>query len=191
MKGLYSENYRHKTVFVYGEVTIGEGTSLWTYSVIRSEFNQVVIGKYTNIQDFVMIHVGDKTDTIIGDYCTIAHRAVIHGATIGNNCLVGVGAIIMDGCIVGDNVIIGAGSYLPPGTKIPNNSIVQGNPAIIVKQRNNFVTNRMNAIYYNINAEHYEKGNHRSWSDPIVKRKIKSFFVEVNRAFKEKHQQSD
>ena len=184
MKGLNSDIYQHETACVYGQVTIGEGSSLWTYSVIRSEFNEVIVGRYTNIQDFVMIHVGDKTNAVIGDYCTIAHRAVIHGATIGDNSLVGVGAIVMDGCVVGDNVIIGAGAYLPPGTVVPDNTIFQGNPAVFVKERNNFVANRMNAAYYNINAEHYKKDCYRAWSDQNVKKHLKTIFVEVNRQFK-------
>lgn len=131
-----------------------------------------------------MIHVGDKTDSIIGDYCSVAHRSVIHGAKVGDNCLIGVGAILMDGCVVGDNSIIGAGSYLPPGTIVPENSIVQGNPGKVVRERNNFVSNRMNAIYYNINAEHYMRGHYRAWSDDAVRRQVKTYFSQVMKEFK-------
>lgn len=184
MNGLNRRIFKHPSVYVYGEVEIGKGSSLWTYSVIRAEMHSVKIGEFVNIQDFCMIHVGDRTDSIIGDFCSIAHRAVIHGATIGNNCLVGVGAIVMDGCVIGDNSIIGAGCYLAPGMVVPENSIVQGNPAEIVKTRNNFVANRMNAIYYNINAEHYMQGHYRAWSDEAVKKQVKGYFSQVTKEFR-------
>ena len=183
MKQLNKTVYRHETAYVYGKVSIGEGSSLWTYSVIRSEFNAVNIGRYTNIQDFVMIHVGDKTNTVIGDYCSIAHKAIIHGATIGDNCLIGVAAVVMDGCVIGNNTIIGAGSYLPPGTIVPDDTVYQGNPAVCLKKRNNFVANRMNAAYYNINAEHYRKEDYRAWSDPVVTKRLKSIFSAVRKEF--------
>lgn len=184
MKGLDTNVYQHETATIYGKVSIGEGSSLWTYAVIRSEFNEVIIGKYTNIQDFVMLHVGDRTNTVIGDYCSIAHRAVIHGATIGDNTLIGVGAIIMDGCVIGNNVIISAGAYLPPKTLVPDNTVYQGNPAICVKKRNSFVANRMNAVYYNINAQSYREGNYRAWSESDTKKRIKHFFVTINESYR-------
>lgn len=172
--------FQHPTALVYGQVTIEEGSSLWAYSVIRSEINEVRIGKYTNIQDFVMIHVGDKTPVVIGDYCSIAHRAVIHGASIGNNCLIGIGAIIMDGCQIGDNSIISAGAYLPAKTIIPKNSIVSGNPASITKERNNYVANRFNAMMYYTNAQHYAKGEYRAWSDPHVQQLARATLAKLS-----------
>ncbi|MES2673772.1 MAG: gamma carbonic anhydrase family protein [Pseudomonadota bacterium] len=181
MKELYQDIYQHESALKFGDVRIGIGSSMWPYSVIRAEFNSVIIGKFSNIQDFVMLHVGDKYNTEVGDYCSIAHRAVLHGCKIGNNCLVGVGAIVMDGCIVGDNVIIGAGAYLPPNTVVPDNAIVVGNPAQVERTRNNFVANRMNAVYYNLNAKHYQVNEFRAWSDPDVKRLIKQIFVQVSK----------
>jgi carbonic anhydrase/acetyltransferase-like protein (isoleucine patch superfamily) len=179
---LYPGVYQHETARVYGDVEIGEGSSLWINAAIRSEMHSVRIGAYTNIQDFVMIHVGARTSTLIGDYCSIAHHAVVHGATIGNNCLVGVGAIVMDGCVIGDNSIIGAAAYLAPGARIPRDSIVQGNPGVVVKRRNNFVVNRMNAIYYNINAEHYQRGEYRAWASEVVKQQMKWHFRALSEA---------
>ncbi len=174
MDGLNTEVYVHPTALVHGDTVIGEGSSIWPYAVIRAEVNRVLIGRYSNIQDFVMLHVGERTDTVIGDYCSVAHRAVIHGATIGDNTLVGVGAIVMDGCVVGKNCIIGAASYLPPGTVIPDNSIVSGHPAVVIRTRDNLLANRMNAVAYNINAAHYRRGLHRAWSDPEVRQQIKA-----------------
>ena len=179
MISLNSEVIKHPTALHYGNVSIGEGSSFWPYSVIRAEVNEVCIGKYCNIQDFVMIHVGDRTDTVIGDYCSISHRVVVHGATVEDNCLIGVGAILMDGVVVGRNSIVGAGAYVPPGTVIPPNSIVKGNPAEVVDERNSLVTNKLHAIYYNVNAKAYEGGNHRAWSDPEFKKFVKRCYKEI------------
>ena len=121
--------FRHSSAQWYGEVVFGEHCSLWCNSVIRSEMYSVSIGAYSNIQDFVMIHVGDRGPSRIGSYCSIAHRAVIHGAAIGDNCLVGVGSILMDGCEVGENSIIGAKVCLPAGTKIPSGVLSPAGPA--------------------------------------------------------------
>lgn len=161
--------FAHPSALVYGKVEIGKNSSLWPYSVIRAENHYVQIGECTNIQDFVMIHVGMYTPTIIGDFCSIAHRAVIHGATIGNNTLVGIGAIIMDGCEIGDNCIIGAGAFLKEKTKIPSNSVVTGNPARVARTRNNAWANKFNAQMYFENAIAYTQGNHRVWEGEELK----------------------
>ena len=178
--------FQHPTALVYGKVKIGEGSSLWPYSVIRSEIQEVIIGKFTNIQDFVMIHIGDRTPTIIGDYCSITHRAVIHGASIGNHCLVGVGAIIMDGCRIGDNSIIAAGAVLPAKTIIPENSIVTTHNGLKIKERNNYIANRFNAEMYYQNALGYVNGNHRVWGEPEFKGQSVEFFAKISKAFKER-----
>jgi len=187
MDQLFQGVYQHETARVYGEVELLQGTSLWINAAIRAEAHRVCVGEYTNIQDFVMIHVGARTDTVIGSYCSIAHHAVVHGARIGDNCLIGVGAIVMDGCVVGENSIVGAATYLPPGAIVPPNSIVQGNPGVVVKTRNNFVVNRMNAIAYNINAEHYQRGEYRAWSEPAVKSRMRRHFRDLSAEFRRNH----
>ena len=96
----------HPTAQIYGRVTVGEDSSIWPYAVIRSEMHAVAIGRCTNIQDFAILHVGYGHGVIVGDYCSITHRATLHGCRIGNNVLVGIGATVMDGCEIGDNSII-------------------------------------------------------------------------------------
>jgi len=149
---------------VYGRVSMDEGSSLWPYAVIRAEAHEVRIGKMSNIQDFVMIHIGWQTPTIIGDYCSITHHCTLHGCTIGDNVLVGINSTIMDGCVIGDNCIIAGHTFLKEGTVIPDNSIVMGAPGEVTKTRNNFVANRMNALFYHRNALAYQKGDHRAWN---------------------------
>ncbi|MBO6634939.1 gamma carbonic anhydrase family protein [Parvibaculum sp.] len=151
----------HETALVYGNVHIGEGASLWPYVVIRSEMHEVLIGKRTNIQDFVMIHVGNETPTVIGDNCSITHHCTIHGAEIGDACLIGINSTLMDGVKVGRNSIVAGHSIVTEGTVIPENSIVAGAPARVIKTRDNSVANVMNARFYYENALAYRQGDHR------------------------------
>lgn len=151
----------HETALIYGKVHVAEGASLWPYVVIRSEMYEVRIGRRTNIQDFVMIHVGSGSPTIIGENCSITHHCTIHGAQIGDNCLIGINSTIMDGAKIGANCIIAGHSIVTEGTEIPDNSIVAGAPAKVIKSRDNRVANAMNAAFYFENAKAYAKGEHR------------------------------
>jgi carbonic anhydrase/acetyltransferase-like protein (isoleucine patch superfamily) len=157
--------YVHDTAHLYGRVRVGEHASIWVNVVARAEHKQIVIGPYTNIQDFAMLHIGDRTDTIIGSHCSITHHCTIHGCTIGNNCLIGIHSTIADGCVIGDNCIIGAHTYLKEGTVVPPNSIVVGAPGKVIRVQNNFVRNRLNAFAYFRNALAYASGNFRAWDD--------------------------
>ncbi len=156
--------YIHESVLLYGKLKAGDGSSFWPYTVARSEMKEIVIGKMTNIQDFVMLHVGSKTGTYVGDYCSITHHCTLHGCTIGNYCLVGINSTIMDGCIIGDNCIIAGHTFLKEGTVIPDNSIVMGTPGKVVKTLNCRKKNKINALLYYKNALAYAKGKHRAWS---------------------------
>ena len=118
---------------VVGDVTLGDNSSVWFGAVVRGDFQPVIIGKGTNIQDNATIHVMGDKPTIIGDGVTIGHNAIIHCGHIGNNCLVGMGTIVLGDSNIGDNVIIGAGSLLTQHKKIPSNSLVFGNPAKIIR----------------------------------------------------------
>jgi carbonic anhydrase/acetyltransferase-like protein (isoleucine patch superfamily) len=120
-------------VLVIGDVVIGPGSGIWFNTILRADVNSIRIGSYTNIQDGVMVHVNINNPTSIGDYVTIGHRAIIHGCSLGDNCLVGMGAILMDGVSVGANCIIGAGALLPEGRQIPDNSLVVGAPGRIIR----------------------------------------------------------
>tara|TARA_R110000850_G_scaffold16124_42_gene50493 strand:- start:3483 stop:4073 length:591 start_codon:yes stop_codon:yes gene_type:complete len=162
--------YLHPTALIYGRVNIKKGVSLWPYTVIRSELEEVVIGEYTNIQDFVMIHIGSSTGTYIGSHCSITHHCTIHGCTIGDNCLIGINTTIMDDCVIGNNCIVAGHSFLKEGTMIPDNSIVMGTPGKVVRTQNNYARCRLNAFMYYRNALAYSKDQHREWaSDQCLK----------------------
>ena len=156
----------HPSVHAYGQVTAHEGSSLWINAAIRAEAAHVAIGRYTNIQDFVMIHTDPGRPVVIGDYCSITHHATIHGSTIGHNVLIGINATVYGGSHIGDNSIVGQHAYVKDGTIVPANSIVVGSPAKVIRMANNWVANRMNALFYHRNALAYASGDHRAWEGP-------------------------
>ncbi len=115
---------------VIGDVHIGAESSVWMNVVVRGDVHYIRIGARTNIQDGTIVHVmRDTHPTVIGDDITIGHGAVVHGSTIEDRCLVGMGAILLNGCRVGTGSIIAAGSLLPEGTVVPPGSMVMGMPA--------------------------------------------------------------
>lgn len=164
MQKIDTNAWKHETALMYGNITIGEGSSVWPYVVMRAESQHIAIGAMTNIQDFTMIHVGATTPTIIGDNCSITHHCTIHGATIGDNCLIGINATIMDGAVIGEGSIVAGGAFVPEGKEFPPNSIIMGAPAKLKVERDNRRANQMNALMYNRNAEFYAQGRHDAWS---------------------------
>jgi carbonic anhydrase/acetyltransferase-like protein (isoleucine patch superfamily) len=150
---------------LYGDIRIAEGVSIWPNAVMRAESHYIEIGSFSNVQDFAMIHVGGAA-SIIGNFCSITHHSTVHGATVGNNCLLGIGVTIMDGAVIGENSIVAGHTIVIEGTRIPANSVVAGVPGKVVAQRNNYVSNKLNAMAYHENALAYAKGHHRRWSDP-------------------------
>jgi gamma-carbonic anhydrase len=115
---------------IVGDVEIGEDSSIWFGTVVRGDVNFVRIGARTNVQDHTVIHVTSGTHpTILGDDVTVGHRAVLHGCTIRDRCLVGIGAIVLDGAVVGPDAMVGAGALVPPGAVVPPGTLVLGAPA--------------------------------------------------------------
>lgn len=128
---------------VVGEVVMGDNCTVWFNAVVRGDVHSITIGNNTNIQDGAVIHCTyQKAKTTIGDNVSIAHNAIVHGCTIGNNVLVGMGAIVMDNVVVGDNSVIAAGAVVLAGTVIESGSIYAGMPAKKVKD----ITEEMKAV---------------------------------------------
>ena len=120
---------------VIGDVTLGDDASVWFSVTLRGDLEPIRIGARTNIQDGSVVHVtGGSTGVTIGDDCTVGHLALVHGCTIGNRVLVGMGSTVLDGAVVGDDVVIGAGSLVTPRMQIPQMSMVMGRPARVIRQ---------------------------------------------------------
>jgi gamma-carbonic anhydrase len=117
-------------VVVLGDVEIGDGSNIWFNTVIRGDVYWVKIGRKTNIQDLCMLHVtGGRFPLTLGDGVIVGHRAVLHGCTIHNNALVGIGALVLDGAVVEEGAIVAAGAVVTPGTVIPADRVAVGIPA--------------------------------------------------------------
>jgi carbonic anhydrase/acetyltransferase-like protein (isoleucine patch superfamily) len=151
---------------IFGRVTIGAGSSIWHNAVLRAECQEIRIGRLANVQDFVMVHVGYDAATTIGDFCSIAHHATVHGCTLGDAVLVGVGAVIMDGAVIGAGSIVAGGAVVPEGRRFEPGSVIAGVPAKAIAQRESARANRLNAWLYHRNAQFYREGRHRAWDGP-------------------------
>ena len=111
-----------------GNVRMGELASVWYHAVVRGDREPVCIGSRSNIQDNCVVHVDAGYPVEIGENVTVGHGAILHGCSIGDNSLIGMGSILMNGCSIGKNCIIGAGTLVTQGMVIPDNSLVIGNP---------------------------------------------------------------
>lgn len=121
---------------VTGDVTLGEKVSIWYQVVLRADIEKIVVGEGSNIQDGSVIHLASDRGTIVGQYVTVGHKALLHACTIDDESLIGMGAIVMDEARVGAQCIVGAGSLVTRGMNIPEGSLVMGSPAKVVRQLN-------------------------------------------------------
>ena len=110
-----------------------------------------------------MLHVGFDEPTQIGEFCSITHHTTVHGCVIGDHCLIGVGAVVMDGAVIGPGSIVAGGAFVTEGSVFPPHSIIAGLPAQVIRERDNARANRLNAWVYHRNAEHTRRGDHRAW----------------------------
>lgn len=124
----------HETAVVLGNVELGEDASVWPTAVIRGDLETITIGARTNVQDGAVIHADPGIPTRIGTDCVIGHRAIVHGSTLEDGVLVGMGAILLNRCHIGTGSIIGAGSVCTEGFHAPAGSVVIGTPAKVVRQ---------------------------------------------------------
>jgi carbonic anhydrase/acetyltransferase-like protein (isoleucine patch superfamily) len=144
---------------VIGDVIMGESCSVWPMTVIRGDVNYIRIGKCSNIQDGSVLHVSHAGEynpegaaLIIGDYVTVGHKVILHACQIGNDCLIGMGSIVMDNVIVEDQVMIGAGSVVPPGKTLVSGYLYLGNPC---KKLRKLKPRELEFLRYS--AEHYQR----------------------------------
>lgn len=148
---------------VLGQVTIGENSSVWPFTIIRGDVNSITIGNNTNIQDNSVLHVSHDSpynpggyNLEIGDDVTVGHRVILHGCHIGNLCLIGMGSTIMDGVVIESNTIIGAGSLVTPDKKLESGFLWMGSPARKVRKLS---STELESLKYS--AQHYVKLKNR------------------------------
>ena len=115
---------------IVGDVTLGEDTNIWYGAVLRGDSGSITVGAGTNVQDNSVLH----EKTAVGEYCTIGHGAIVHGCTVGDNCVIGMGAVILNGAVLGDGCLVGAGTVVTGKTNAPAGSVLLGSPAKVVKQ---------------------------------------------------------
>ena len=147
-----------------GAVAIAADVSVWHNAVMRAECQEISIGRMTNIQDFVMIHVAFESPTRIGEFCSITHHATVHGCTIEDHCLVGINAVVMDGAVIGRGSIVAGGALVPEGKVFAPGSVIAGVPAKVIAQRDSARANRINAWVYHRNAQRTRAGDQRAWT---------------------------
>lgn len=131
---IHSDAYVHPAAIVCGNVTLGPRVSVWPTAVLRGDTDAIVIGADSNVQDGTIVHVDHGVPCTIGARVAIGHRAIIHGATIADDCLIAMGAVLLNGVSVGRGSIVGAGAVCTEGMEIPPDSLVLGVPGRIVRQ---------------------------------------------------------
>ena len=125
--------YLASTAVVLGDVTLGDESSVWYNAVLRGDINRIVIGPGSNVQDNSVIHLADDFGCLVGAFVTVGHSAILHACTVGDECLIGMGATVLDGAEIGDQCIVGANALVTQGTKIPAGSMVLGSPAKVAR----------------------------------------------------------
>ena len=125
--------YLARTAVVLGDVTLGDYSSVWYNTVLRGDINRIVVGHHSNIQDNSVLHLADDFPCIVGNWVTVGHSAIVHACTVGDEVLVGMGAVILDGAEIGEQSLIGAKALVTQGAKIPPGSLVLGSPAKVVR----------------------------------------------------------
>lgn len=155
----------HETVFVAkgavvaGDVTIGRNSSVWFCAVVRGDEAGITIGEDTSVQEGCMVHVTHGNPCSIGSRVTVGHNAVVHGATIGDDCIVGISSTVLDGAVVGAGSIVAAGSVVPPGKTFPPKSMLMGIPAKAVRELTDaeYQNNLLSAAIYVERSARYKK----------------------------------
>mgnify|MGYP000051749303 FL=1 len=145
---------------VIGDVTLGDNASVWFGAVVRGDNEPIRIGRNTNVQDQSVLHSDHAKPLTIGDNVTIGHQVCVHGCTIGDNTLIGIGAIVLNGARIGKNCIVGAGSVVTEGKEFPDNSLIIGSPAKVVRTLDSEAERRLaaSAESYVGNGRRYARG---------------------------------
>lgn len=155
-----SSNFVAPDAAVIGNVRIAKDVSIWFGTAIRGDNEVISIGRGSNVQEHTIMHTDPGFALTIGENCTIGHRAMLHGCTIGDNSLVGMGATILNGAKIGRNCLVGAGALVTEGKEFPDNSLIIGQPAKVARTLDDAAAARlaMSAAHYVANGKRFAKG---------------------------------
>ncbi len=149
--------YVHDSAQVIGDVSLGRDSSVWCNAVLRGDVQRIVVGEGSNIQDLTMGHVSHRSAAkpegsplLIGSHVTVGHSVILHGCRIGDECLIGMGSLVMDDAVIEDRVMLGAGSLVPPGKRLQSGQLYMGRPALPVR-----ALTAEEIAYLRYSAEHY------------------------------------
>ncbi|WP_342075795.1 gamma carbonic anhydrase family protein [Yoonia sp. SS1-5] len=145
--------------YIIGKVTLGAGASVWFGSTLRGDNEMITIGAGSNVQENCVLHTDMGYKLTIGEGCTIGHKAMLHGCTIGENSLIGMGATVLNGARIGANCLIGAGALITEGKKIPDGSLVMGAPGRVIRELDDKAIDglRLSALHYQKNAARFRE----------------------------------
>lgn len=152
-----------ETAAVIGDVTVGDDVSIWFGAVLRGDNEPITLGAGSNVQENCVFHTDPGFPLTIGRGCTIGHKAVLHGCTIGDNSLIGMSATVLNGAVIGNNCLIGAGALITEGKHIPDNSLVMGAPGKVVRELDEQAIEglRKSARHYMDKSRHFATGLQR------------------------------
>ncbi len=145
---------------VMGAVSLAANTSVWFGAVIRGDTETISIGEGSNIQDLAVIHADNRMPVVVGKHVTVGHQVMLHGCTIGDESLIGIGAVVLNGVRIGKNCLVGAGSLVTEGKSFPDGSMIMGSPAKLVRELSpeQIEGLRASARHYIENAKRYRAG---------------------------------
>lgn len=148
------------TAVLIGKIKLSAGSNIWFGAVLRGDNELISVGENTNIQENCVLHTDPGFPLTIGTACTIGHKAMLHGCTIGENTLIGMNATVLNGARIGKNCLIGAGALIPEGKDIPDNSMVVGMPGKIIRELDDAAVSglKASALHYVNNAKRFSQG---------------------------------
>ncbi len=154
------------TAAVMGDVELGEASSIWYGAVLRGDMAPIRIGAHTNLQDGTIVHVDEGVPCTIGARVGVGHRAILHGCTVEEECLIGMGSILLNGAVVGSGSVIAAGALVPEGMRVPPGSLVMGMPGRVVRRVDGALAERIRETW-----QHYvaQAERHRAGVFPLVR----------------------
>ncbi|HEY4649528.1 MAG TPA: gamma carbonic anhydrase family protein [Gemmatimonadales bacterium] len=166
MPNIHPSAFIASTAAVMGDVTVGQDASIWYQTVLRGDMAPIVIGAQSNIQDGTIVHVDEGVPCTVGQRVAVGHRVILHGCTVGDDCLIAMGSVLLNGVSIGDGSVVAAGAVVPEGMQIPPKSLVMGVPGRIIRSVDAALADRVKATW-----SHYveEARAHRSGRYPLLK----------------------